>query len=99
MPPAIWFSPPPWVPMGASACGSNGFACPRLHREWPGWVNVYRRAVESASESRLNALAVYALAFAMAWLPGHTWLGSAWEFATAQIFPSRFTTATHIRVP
>jgi hypothetical protein len=44
-------------------------------------------------------LAVYALALAIDWLPGHTWLGSSWEFATAHSFPSRFTTATHIRVP
>src|SRR5205085_2885915 len=50
-------------------------------------------------ESRLNALAVYALALAIAWLPGHTCVGSDLEAAAAHTSPARFTTAAHIRVP
>src|SRR5687768_311304 len=35
----------------------------------------------------------------MAWLPGHTCVGSAVVVIYAQISPSRFTTAPHIRAP
>src|SRR6266568_538959 len=56
-------------------------------------------AVERASTSRLNALAVYAFALAIAWLPGHTCVASAIDVAKAQSSPLRFTTAAHMRVP
>src|SRR3954469_11496509 len=35
----------------------------------------------------------------MAWLPGQTWVGSVVLVFAAQIAPSRFTTAPHIRWP
>src|ERR1700730_6281197 len=98
-PPAISFAPPPVPSAGARKFGLNRFDWPRLHSEWPGCVKVYSRAVESASASRLNAFAVYALALAMAWLPGHTCVASSCEAATAHSLPSRFTTAPHIRSP
>src|SRR5229473_7139690 len=98
-PPVISLAPPPVPSGGARKCELNRLDWPRLHRECPGCVKVYRRAVESASKSRLKALAVYALALAMAWLPGHTWVASSCEAATAHNLPSRFTTAPHIRSP
>src|SRR5215204_6058461 len=78
---------------------SNRFDWPRLHREWPGCVKVYRRAVDSARLSRLNALAVYAFDFAIAWLPGQTCVRSDVDVLAAQNSPSRSTTAPHIRSP
>ena len=45
---------------------------------------VYSRAVDIGTESVLNALAVYALAMAMAWLPGQAAVGSSVETTTAQ---------------
>jgi hypothetical protein len=62
-------------------------------------VNVYRRAVDKGNVSRLNAFAVNALAFAIAWLPGQTFPGLAVEVVNEQISPSLFTTAPHMRVP
>src|SRR5687767_15963529 len=56
-------------------------------------------ALDSAKLSRLNAFAVYALAFAIAWLPGQTCVGSSVVVTYRQISPSRLTTAPHILAP
>src|SRR6185436_2928624 len=98
-PPAICSFPPPCPDGGARNLDSNRFDWPRLQSECPGWVKVYSIALESARLSRLNAFAVYALAFAIAWLPGQTCDGSPVDVAAAQNSPSRFTTAAHIRSP
>src|SRR5262245_37571635 len=97
---------PPLAPGAARNAVLNRFDWPRLHSEWPGCVSVYSWAVDSGPvlggvllTSRLNALAVYALALAIAWLPGHTCVGSDWLVAYAHSSPSRFTTAPHILVP
>jgi hypothetical protein len=60
---------------------------------------VYSRAVESGESSVLYALAVYALALAMAWLPGHALAGSSVATAVAQISPCRLTMAPHSIFP
>src|SRR5438093_9703728 len=56
-------------------------------------------AVDSARMSRLKALAVYALALEIAWLPGQVWLGSLVEVTNVHSVPSRSTTVPHILVP
>src|SRR5256885_2006884 len=75
--------------------GLNGLPAPAPHREWPGWASVYRRAVESGCPSTLKALAVYALALAIDWLPGQICAGSSVDATTAQSRPERLTTAAH----
>src|SRR3954464_13124063 len=99
-------APPQIFPLVLSASagdtthsGLNGFGCATPHSECPGWVSVYNRAVESGVSSVLNAFAVYALAFATAWLPGHALAGSSVATAVAQISPRRLTTAAHSILP
>src|SRR5581483_7487933 len=65
----------------------------------PGCVSVYRRAVDSGVSSVLYALAVYAFALAMAWLPGHALAGSSVATAVAQISPCRLTIDPHCILP
>src|SRR5947209_14414275 len=99
MPPATAPVPPPSPLGGAKKSALNGFELLRPYRECPGWINVYNRAVDSGRASLLKALAVKAFALAIAWLPGHTLVGSPVDVANAQSCPLRFTTAAHISVP
>src|SRR3989441_11215081 len=97
MPPATSPLPPPSPLGGAKKSALNGFELLRPYRECPGWMNVYNRAVDSGRASLLKALAVKAFALAIAWLPGHTLVGSAVDVANAQSCPLRFTTAAQDR--
>src|SRR5690349_4260836 len=90
---------PPFSPGVARQSGWNGLAAPMPNREWPGWLSVYRRAVDVGTASVLNALAVNALALAMAWLPTQACAGSGMDTATAHNLPSRFTSAAHSALP
>src|SRR3954471_11717220 len=99
-------APPHTFPLVLSASagdtthsGLNGFGCATPHSECPGWVSVYSRAVESGVASVLKAFAVYALAFEIAWLPGHALAGSSVAPAVAQISPWRLTTVPHSILP
>src|SRR5262249_25401631 len=56
-------------------------------------------AVDIGCWSVLYAFAVYALAFANAWPPGHAVAGSSVATAVAQISPARLTTAAHSSFP
>src|SRR5215216_6947041 len=60
-----------------------------------GWVREYRLAVESANLLLLKAFAVFALAIAIARLPGQV---SGSFVITEQSTPFRSTTADHIRL-
>ena len=69
MPPAIWFCPPDcprWEPKLSVERITLAQAPPGVL----GLGEGAERAVDSAAASRLKAFAAYALAFAMAWLPG-----------------------------
>src|SRR3954463_16600248 len=99
-------APPHTFPLVLSASvgdtthsGLNGFGCATPHSECPGCVSVYNRAVESGVSSVLNALAVYAFAFEIAWLPGHALAGSSVATAVAQIWPWRLTIVPHSIFP
>ena len=54
--------------------------------------------MESGESSVLYAFAVYALAFEIAWLPGHALAGSSVATAVAQISPCRLTIATPLHL-
>src|SRR5688572_14213218 len=79
--------------------GRNGLAAAMPNSEWPGWLSVYRRAVDIGTTSVLKALAVKALALAMAWLPTQACAGSGIDTATAHSTPSRLTSAAHSALP
>src|SRR3954471_651560 len=89
----------PWSSGFTRQSGLRGFPFAALHSECPGRLIVYRRAVDIGTESVLKALAVYALATAIAWLPGHAAVGSSVETTTAQTSPERLTIAAHSKRP
>src|SRR3954452_11740513 len=98
--------PPQTLPMpvlaslaGPAHAGFNGFPFAALHSEWPGWLSVYRRAVDNGDVSELNAFAVNAFAMAMPRLPGHVAAMSDVDTARAHSSPSRLTIAPHIAFP
>src|SRR3954464_7196830 len=98
--------PPHTLPMpvfaslaGPAHAGFNGFPFAALHSEWPGWLSVYRRAVDNGDVSELNAFAVNAFAMAMPRLPGHVAAMSEVDTARAHSSPSRLTIAPHIALP
>src|SRR3569623_2091343 len=83
------------TPGDCRQAGLNVYAVADPNRECHGCASVYSRAVDRGTMSLLKAFAVYAFAFAMAWLPGQAGVGSSVETATAQSCPLRSTTAAH----